>query len=65
MAIHIFNDGVSTNPRIGHYDYTIRGRKNQVLRMGHIANWPRQARTAAALLQAVLNDAYPHKSKQK
>jgi hypothetical protein len=58
VTIVIINDGTGTAKR-GNYDYTIHGRKKQRLKSGRIEGWPRQSKTACALLQAVINDAYP------
>lgn len=58
VTIFIVNDGTGTAAR-GNYDWTVFGRKNQRLKEGRLLNWPRQSKTAAALLQRVLNDAYP------
>jgi hypothetical protein len=58
--ITIANDGTGTFNR-GNYIYRIYGKKNRVLRTGHILNWPRNSKTVLALLQAAINDAYPPK----
>lgn len=61
VNITIVNDGTGTTSR-GNYDYTIRGRRNRRIKSGRILNWPRLAKTPCALLQRVINDAYPEKS---
>lgn len=58
VTIVITNDGTGTGKH-GNYNYEIKGRKGQSLRCGHIEHWPRANKTACALLQRVINDAYP------
>lgn len=58
VEIHIVNDGTGTAAR-GNYRWTIFGRRKQLLKEGEIKKWARNSKTAAALLQRVLNDAYP------
>jgi hypothetical protein len=58
VTITITNDGTGTVAR-GHYDYLIYGRGRQRLKAGRIENWPRQSKSACALLQRVINHAYP------
>lgn len=58
VSITISNTGAGTQ-NYGDYYYSIRGRKNQLLKEGIIDNWPRKRKTALALLQKVINTAYP------
>ena len=58
VEIVICNDGTGTSA-IGHYDFTIKGRAGQVLKKGRIENWRRNDKSACALLQHVINTAYP------
>lgn len=58
VEIKIVNDGTGT-PKRGNYRWEIRGKRGRLLKEGMLINWPRQSKTAAALLQRVLNDAYP------
>lgn len=58
VEIRIFNTGTGT-PSRGNYCWQIKGRRGQLLKQGEIKNWARKSKTAAALLQRVLNDAYP------
>lgn len=58
VKIVITNDGTGTMKK-GNYDYAIRGKKNQLLKKGRIEGWSRQAKTPLALLQKVINTAYP------
>lgn len=58
VTIEIYNDGTGTAAR-GNYDFTIRGKRGQVLKEGRVENWPRKAKTPCALLQKVINTAYP------
>lgn len=62
VKINIINDGTGTI-RKGNYSYTIRGKRNQLLKEGVIKNWSRIAKPPLALLQEVINDAYPPKIK--
>ncbi|MDO8414152.1 MAG: hypothetical protein Q7S51_10235 [Gallionellaceae bacterium] len=62
VEIHIVNDGTGTAAR-GNYQWSIFGRRKQILKKGEIKNWARNSKTAAALLQRVLNDAYPKGAK--
>lgn len=62
VHITIANDGTGTETR-GNYDYVIRGRNGRRIKSGFIENWPRQAKTACALMQRVINDAYPEGAK--
>lgn len=57
-SVRIVNDGAGTRTH-GNYVYTILGKKGQVLREGTIKNWPRLRMPPLALLQRVMNDAYP------
>jgi hypothetical protein len=61
VEIHIINDGTGTAAR-GNYRWQIFGKRNRLLKEGELKNWPRNSKTAAALLQRVLNDAYPVKA---
>lgn len=58
VEIHIVNDGTGTSTR-GNYRWAIFGKRKQLLKAGEIRGWARNSKTAAALLQRVLNDAYP------
>jgi hypothetical protein len=60
VEIRITNDGTSTRASRGNYDWVIKGRRGQTLKRGRLENWPRQARTPCALLQRVINEAYPN-----
>jgi hypothetical protein len=62
VNIKIVNDATGT-PKRGNYRWSIRGRNGRLLKQGELKNWPRQSKTAAALLQRVLNDAYPGDTK--
>ena len=62
VKIIICNDGSGTHTR-GNYIWSIYGRRGQLLKRGELKNWPRNSKTAAALLQRVLNDAYPKGNK--
>ena len=56
-AVRICNVG-GTDLR-GNYSYEIMGKRCGIpLRKGRIENWPRKSKTALALVQRVLNDAY-------
>jgi len=58
VRITIINTGTGSEKR-GNYSWKIYGRRNQLLRSGSILDWPRKSKTALALLQRVINDAYP------
>lgn len=58
VQIVITNDGTGTAAR-GNYNYKIYGKRRRQIKQGRIENWPRQAKTSCALLQRVINDAYP------
>lgn len=62
VTIEITNTGTGT-PARGNYRWRIIGRIGQVLRCGTLLNWPRKSYTALALLQRVINDAYPRGAK--
>jgi len=62
VRIVICNDGSGTH-NSGNYVWSIWGRRGQLLKQGSIKNWARKSKTAAALLQRVLNDAYPKGAK--
>lgn len=62
VCIIICNDGSGTATH-GNYGYTIRGRNGRKIKTGYITNWPRLAKTPCALLQRVINDAYPEGAK--
>jgi len=58
-TIRIVNDGTGTLTR-GNYRWSIMGKNNKrVLKHGVLLNWPRQSKTPVALLQKVINTAYP------
>lgn len=59
VSILIINDGTGTASH-GNYDYTIRGRHGRTIKAGRIERWPRKAKTPCALLQRVINHAYPN-----
>jgi len=65
VTITIANDGTTTGNdfKKGSYNWTIHGRSGRLLKRGHLANWPRMSKTPLALLQRVINDAYPPKVK--
>lgn len=59
VTIEIINLGNGT-PTRGNYEWHIRGKNNlRLLKTGQIHNWPRKAKPPIALLQRVINDAYP------
>ena len=58
VTIEIYNDGTGSKTR-GNYDFVIRGKRGQVMKEGRVENWPRVAKTPCALLQKVINTAYP------
>ncbi len=62
VRIVICNTGTGTHTS-GNYTWSIWGRRGQMLKQGAIKNWARKSKTAAALLQRVLNDAYPKGAK--
>ena len=59
VSIRIVNDGTGT-PTLGNYTFRITGKNSkQVLKQGAVKDWPRKSKTALALLQRVINTAYP------
>jgi len=50
--------GDRNSPR-GDYHYVIRGKSKRVMKRGDVLDWPRKARHPIALLQHVINQAYP------
>ena len=62
VKIRIVNTGTGTLAR-GNYHYTISGRNGRHMKVGYINNWPRNSKTPLALLQRVINDAYPKGAK--
>jgi hypothetical protein len=56
--LQIVNDGTGTSTH-GNYHWTIKGKRGQIIKQGILKDWPRLAKTPAALLQKVLNTAYP------
>lgn len=62
VKIKIYNDGTGTVAR-GNYQYTIGGRNGRPMKCGSIKNWARKSKSPLALLQRVINDAYPKGAK--
>lgn len=58
VTIEIYNDGTGTKTR-GNYEFAIVGKKGRVLKKGRVENWPRKSKSPCALLQRVINTAYP------
>ncbi len=62
VTIKIYNMGTGT-PARGNYCWQVMGKRGRLLKQGEIHKWPRKGKTPAALLQRVLNDAYPKGAK--
>ena len=58
VKIKICNDGTGNSAR-GNYQWMICGRNGRLMKRGNIHNWARNSKTPLALLQRVINDAYP------
>lgn len=58
VSIKIVNTGTGSKTR-GNYWYEIRGKRRRLLKSGEVANWPRLHKSPLALLQKVINSAYP------
>ena len=58
VKVIIFNDGTGTFER-GNYQWIIKGRNGRQMKRGNLQNWPRNSKPPLALLQRVINDAYP------
>lgn len=56
--IRIWNDGTGTQKR-GNYKWNIYARNGRLLKSGELSNWPRQSKTAMALVQRIINTSYP------
>lgn len=57
-TVIIVNDGTGTLRR-GNYVWRVAGRNDRTLKTGVVKNWPRLSKTPIALLQRVVNEAYP------
>jgi hypothetical protein len=56
--IHIWNDGTSNAPQIGHYGSRFFGANGRLLRrLGIVKNWPRKRKTVFSLLREILQKA--------
>ena len=58
--IKIVNDGTGT-PKRGNYAWWIWGKRERLIKHGYVKNWPRESYSSLALLQKVLDTAYPKK----
>ena len=62
VKIKIWNDGTGTLAR-GNYQWNIFSRNGRLMKTGELKNWPRNSKTALALLQKVINVSYPQGAK--
>lgn len=66
-VMHIANDGITsqeTGGKRGSYNFTIFGKRQQVLRQGRVEDYPRKSALIWVLLHRVLNVAFGKKEKE-
>lgn len=58
--VHIYNDGTSQDPKIGHYNVEVLHKNGKkVTRRGRVNGYPRQAYHVLRLVVRALKSAFP------